>query len=132
MKKILTAILGMLTLCCLCGCSALLIGATTAGSVGMGVDTIRLERFVEYSAAWNAALATMEEMNAQIATENQLSGIIEAEVDGAKITINIRQMKDRPASIDVTARKKGFPSLSLADKIVEDINGRLSKKTLPE
>lgn len=127
MKKFLLSILSFGLLCSITGCSALMLGGGAAGGASLAMDTIRLERFVNYENAWGAAIETLNEMNAKIISDDQDKGIIKSELNGADITISIMQLKSRPTSIDVKVREKGFPNLKLADTIVEAINEQLRK-----
>jgi len=129
MKKLFTAIASIIALVSLTGCSAFLIGAGTAGTVGVGIDTIRLERFVDFEQAWTATTTTLEELEATTTSVNQGKGIIEAEdANENEIIITIGAWEERATAIDVSVRRKGLPNLKHADLIVETINEKFRRK----
>lgn len=124
-NKILLSVYLSLMLISVSGCTAFL---ATVGTVGVGMDTIRLERNVEYTQAWNATVETLQEMEITIETTDIDHGLIEAVKDPSKIKIQFYYAESQPTAIDVSVRKKGLPSLKLADQIVENINEKLRKK----
>jgi len=129
MKKLFAAIASIIALVSLTGCSAFLIGAGTAGTVGVGIDTIRLERFVDFEQAWTATTTTLEELEATTTSVNQGKGIIEAEdANENEIIITIGAWEERATAIDVSVRRKGLPNLKHADLIVETINEKFRRK----
>ena len=107
------------------GCTAFLAGA---GTIGMGMDTIRLERYTEYDTAWNAALETLHDLSANIELEDKTNNQIKASMSDYKIKIVVQQSTQKSVFVDVSARKKGLPNLSFADKIVEQINIKIRQK----
>ena len=128
MKKIILFALYTIFALTVTGCSAFLIGAGTAGGVGLGLDTIRLERYMGYDRAWTTTLATLEEMNAGVSSKDMSKGTISAVREDSDISIQLTQQKSQTITIDVSVRKKGFPNLELADTIVQNINENISAK----
>ncbi|MBU4304161.1 MAG: DUF3568 domain-containing protein [Candidatus Omnitrophica bacterium] len=122
MKKITLFLLCTVLTLSVSGCSAFLIGAGTAGGIGLGLDTIRLERYMEYGHAWAITLATLEEMNARVSSEDVNKGKISAAMEDSDISIQLIQQKSQTITIDVSVRKKGFPNMELADTIVQNIS----------
>lgn len=109
----------------LSGCTAFLAGA---GTIGMGMDTIRLERFVDYDTAWNAALESLHDLSANIELEDKTNNQIKATMADYKIKILVQKSAKESVFVDVSARKKGLPSLSFADKIIEQVNIKIRHK----
>ncbi len=125
MKKLLLIVISIAALASLTGCTAFLIGAGAAGTVGLGLDAIRLERYVSEDRAWAAAIDTLNARGIQILSENQKKGTISAKIEDTDLSIQILGQKSKTTTIDVKARKKGLPNLELANKIIDDINTRL-------
>ncbi|MCG2712522.1 MAG: hypothetical protein L6416_09405 [Candidatus Omnitrophica bacterium] len=107
------------------GCTAFLAGA---GTIGIGMDTIRLERCIDYDTAWNAAIETLQDLSAAIELEDKTNNQIKANTPEYKIRILVQKSVEESVLIDVSVRKKGLPNLSFADKIVEQINTKLRQK----
>ena len=125
MRKILLIVLiGAISLS-LAGCSVFLLGSGAVAGVGMSIDTVRLERKIEKSVAWDITKQTIEALG-QITYENKTRFEIEAEVEGVKISAEILQVEGREyVWIDITARKKGLPDIDMANTIVDTINDNL-------
>ncbi|MFH1062014.1 MAG: DUF3568 family protein [Candidatus Omnitrophota bacterium] len=128
MKKFSISIISLVILISLCGCAPLLLTLGAAGTAAVSLDTIRLERNVEYSRAWDATLAALKEQDADITTQDQETGIIKAMIKQSDISIKIAQIKSRPTAIDITSRRKGIPDLKTADFLSEQINAQLKVK----
>ena len=127
MKKITMICIGILTIVSLAGCAPLMLTLGAAGTAAVSVDTIRLERNVEYNRAWEAVIRVLEDQQAEIETNDKEKGLIKATVEYSEISINIAQMESRPTAMDITVRRKGLPNLKLADQLSEDINAQLRK-----
>lgn len=127
--KIILAIAAIITLISLCGCTAFLAGA---GTVGLGMDTVRLERYVDYETAWEATLSALNNIGALVASGNKDQGIIIGTIDRSKIKINVYQVGKEPAAINISVRKKGLPDLKTADEILKVINTQFSQKKTVE
>lgn len=127
-KRIILSLIGITVLFSLSGCSAFLAGAST---IGVGMDTIRLERHTDFDTAWAAAIESLHELSAEIKTEDKDQNIIKATFRDNKLKILIHEsLNEDSVLIDVSARKKGLPKLSLAENIVEQINSKLRKQNI--
>ncbi|MFH1459467.1 MAG: DUF3568 family protein [Candidatus Omnitrophota bacterium] len=128
MKNLSYLIAIIICLLSVSGCSAFLIGAGTAGTVGIGMDTMRLERNVNFDRAWHVSIQTLLSKNVDLIEDNKEKGIIKAILDESNITLKIMQLNESgPTAIDITVRKKGLPNLRLADEFVEAINDGFRK-----
>jgi len=128
MKNITKLILSgciSLMLICTAGCTAFL---ATVGTIGVGTDTMRLERNVEFTPAWNATIETLQDMEFTIETTDMDHGLIEAVKGPSKIKIQFYYGESQTTAIDVSVRKKGLPHLKLASDIIDNINEKLRKK----
>ncbi len=128
MKKFAISIISIIILISVCGCAPLLLTLGAAGTAAVSIDTIRLERNVEYNHAWDATLAALEGQDAVLSTQDKENGIIKAMIDQSDITIKIAQIKSRPTAIDIKSRRKGIPDLKTADLLSEQINIQLRQK----
>ena len=125
MKKVLMGILVGAIAISLTGCTAFLLGSGAVAGVGMSIDTIRLERIVDKQTAWDVTKSTLAELG-EITLENQAHHELEAEIDEAKVKVEILQAKGKKQVwIDVKVRKKGIPDLTLANDLVDKINDNL-------
>jgi hypothetical protein len=127
MKRLHVAIIGLSLVVCLCGCAPLLLTLGAAGTAAVSLDTIRLERNIEYDKVWQATLDALKQNDASIDSEDKEKGLIKATIEFSNISINVAQIQDRPTAVDITVRRKGLPNLKLADALAEDINAQLKK-----
>ena len=118
-KRLTLSVLVIMLLGSVSGCTAFLAGA---GTIGLGMDTIRLERYTDYDTAWDATMESLHDLSANISIEDKANNLIEAAVSDYKIKILVQQTVQESILVDVSVRKKGLPSLSFADKIIEQIN----------
>lgn len=128
MKKFSISIISLIILVSVYGCAPLLLTMGAAGTAAVSIDTMRLERNVEYNRAWDATLAALKEQSAQITTQDQEAGIIKATLDQSDISIRITKLESRPTAIDITSRRKGLPNLKTAEFLSEQINAQLRVK----
>ncbi len=124
MKKFILGIIAIMFLAGISGCTALLVGA---GTIGVGMDTMRLERYTTFDTAWDAALETLHNLSADINVEDKKNGQIKAVMADYKIKVHVAQSEQKSVFVDVSVRQKGLPSLKLADQIIEQINTRIRK-----
>lgn len=128
MKKLFLAMICLGILVTASGCAGFLFGAGTVGGVGaVGLDTIRLERYITPAEAWDCTSAVLDEMQVTITKQDKDAGTINAEIDNEEISIEILSVDPQLTAINVKVRKKGLPSLSFADSIVEKINSKISE-----
>jgi len=128
MKKLTISIINIIILVSVCGCAPLLLTLGAAGTAAVSMDTIRLERNVDYDQAWTATIATLKEHDAVLKTEDKRNGIIKAMLDQSDISIKIAKIESRPTAIDIKSRRKGIPDLKTADFLSEQINAQLRLK----
>jgi len=119
MKRFIVGILAITFLSGISGCTAFLAGA---GTIGMGMDTIRLERYTDYDTAWNATMESLHDLAANIELEDKTNNKILARMSDYKIKILVHKSVQESVFVDVSVRKKGLPNLRLADKIISQIN----------
>lgn len=124
-KRFTLGFIAIFFLAFMSGCSAFLAGA---GTIGMGMDTLRLERCTDYDTAWNATIETLHDLSASIELEDKTNNQIQASVSDYKIRILVQQSTQESVVVDVSVRKKGLPNLKFADKIVEQINVKIRQK----
>jgi len=123
MKKLMLKIICSAALVSLTGCAPFLIGA---GTVGVGADTIRLERFTDLDTAWQATMDALNEQSAVISSEDKPKGMLRAEIDKNELNIEIQAADTSTMAINIKARKKGLPALKFADSLAEKINEKIS------
>ena len=123
-KKFILGIFAIIFLGTISGCTAFL---AVAGTIGIGMDTMRLERFTDYDTAWNAAIESLHDLSATIEIEDKKNDKIIATLSDFKIKILVQKTVQESMIIDVSVRKKGLPNLSLADKIIEQINIKIRR-----
>ncbi|MCK4993451.1 MAG: DUF3568 family protein [Candidatus Omnitrophica bacterium] len=124
-NKFILSVLSITFLVTISGCTAFLAGA---GTIGIGMDTTRLERFTDYDTAWNATIDTLNDLSAAIEIEDKENNQIQATMADYKIKILVQKSGQESVFVDVTVRKKGLPNLSFADKIIEQINTKIRQK----
>ena len=125
MKRFILGIIAIAFLGSISGCTALLAGA---GTIGIGMDTLRLERYTEYDTAWNAVIDTLHDLSANIELEDKTNNQIKATMTDYKIKILVQQTTQESIVVDVSVRQRGLPSLRLADQIIEQINAKIRLK----
>ena len=124
-KRFILGILAVIFLGTISGCTAFLAGA---GTIGLGMDTMRLERFTDYDTAWDAAMESLNDLSADIELEDKPNDLIKAAISDYKIKILVQKSLQGPVFVDVSVRYKGLPDLKFADQIIEQINIKLRQK----
>lgn len=101
----------------LSGCIFIVAGSVGAvGGYAITRDTIQGEYDANYSRAWKSALEVSGILG-RVVTKNTTKGAIDAEVDKAKIKIEITQLTPEAIRLKVKARKGIFPRLGTAEKV---------------
>ena len=121
-KRFIVGIFAITLLSGIFGCTAFLAGA---GTLGIGMDTVRLERNTDYDTAWNATIESLHELSANIELEDKINNQIKASMADYKIKILVQKSVAESVFVDVSVRKKGLPNLKFADKIIEQISGKI-------
>ncbi|RKY35170.1 MAG: hypothetical protein DRP78_05730 [Candidatus Omnitrophota bacterium] len=133
MRKIITPLIGICIIISLCGCTAFLIGAGTAGGVAtVGIDTLRLSRYTSFENAWSAVIDSFNDSNIKVTSQDKKNGLISSFQEQSIIQAQIRKKGDEPVRIDIKVRKKGLPDLKSAEQIINKINNKLAKKIINE
>lgn len=122
MKRFIVGIIAITFLSGIYGCTAFLAGA---GTIGIGMDTVRLERYIDYDTAWNATIESLHELAANIELEDKTNNQIKASIEDYKIKILVQKSAQESVLVDVSVRRKGLPNLRFADKIIEQISGKI-------
>ncbi|MBU0634069.1 MAG: DUF3568 domain-containing protein [Candidatus Omnitrophica bacterium] len=116
---------GLLLAVLLCGCASFLVGGSTAGTVVLGVDTMRIRRNVSYESAWQATLKTLKAQG-EIMDVREDRSKIKAQVKMSNVEAEILRVSDGTVAVDIRCRKKGVPNLRLAEELLNEINANLS------
>ncbi len=124
MKKLLLGAVCLAALVSLSGC-AILVATGAVGAVGM--DTIRLERYISTTDAWNTVHEVLKDMQAQVISEDKSQGTLSAKLNNEEIGIEVISVDTQLTAINVKVREKGLPALSKADAIVDKINAKISE-----
>lgn len=101
----------------LSGCVVLIAGSVGAvGGYAVTRDTIQGEYDAGYSRAWKAAVETCNTLGT-VTTRDSARGRVEAQIDGAKVRVEITQLTPIALRIKVKARKGLFPRLGTAQNV---------------
>ena len=109
----------------LCGCVPLLVGAAVgaAGGYAVSKDTIEGETDKDYDRLWDAAV-NVSQAQGFLAEEDAASGFLRTETESGHAIVTLTRLTKTTTCVRVTARKRGFPHLTLAEdmfvKILED------------
>lgn len=117
LKQIFLMSISCILLATLSGCIFIVAGSVGAvGGYAITRDTIQGEYDANYSRAWKSALEVSGILG-RVVTKNTTKGVIDAEVDKAKIKIEITQLTPEAIRLKVKARKGIFPRLGTAEKV---------------
>ena len=117
-KHLVIWILFPLSVFCLQGCAALLIGtAGVIGGVAISEDTVQTAVDAGFNHTWDTALNELEKMDAEITLEDRSRGLIEAKIRSSSVRIHIDPITDKTIRIHVKARKRYLPHIKLAHEI---------------
>ena len=101
----------------LSGCVFLIIsGIGAVGGYAISRDTIQGEYDANYNRAWKYALETCSYQGI-IISKDTTRGVIEAEVEQAKVKVEITQLTADVIRLKVKARKGIFPRIGIAERI---------------
>ncbi|MFH2136889.1 MAG: DUF3568 family protein [Candidatus Omnitrophota bacterium] len=128
MKKAVSFICVFSVAMFLSGCTALLVGSGAIAGATISMDTVRLERKVDFPKAVEACRQVLEKRGKILQESKDVQGIsLKALVDEAEILVEVTQVENKPVWIDVKARKKGLPALDLSEKLVDEINDAIRR-----
>jgi hypothetical protein len=64
-------------------------------------------------------------MAGKVKMENKSSGVIEAEVDGAGVTLKLKKLSEKSTQVTISARKFGFPEVAIASGVMYQLSKQL-------
>jgi len=103
------------------GCWFLVGGAAgVAGAYAVSKDTMQIDTDKPYDSIWNAAQAVAR-IRGTIKSEDYTKGAIELEADSSQVWIRLIKLTHATTRLRVSARKKHFPNLTLAEEIFSKI-----------
>jgi len=74
--------------------------------------------------AYNVGLQAIK-MAGKVKKEDKGSGIISAEVDGARVTLKLKKLSEKSTQVTISARKFGLPKPEIASGIMYQLNKQL-------
>ena len=102
-----------------------------AGFLPVGVASVLLsesggtEEFnVGFSQAFKAALEAVQSLG-EVKKQDESSGVIKAKVQGADVSIRVKELESNKTSVKVTARKLMIPNPKIAKGVLHQIGGNL-------
>ncbi|MDP1853344.1 MAG: DUF3568 family protein [Candidatus Omnitrophota bacterium] len=123
MKKKIIA--GLVAICLSClslsGCAWMVLGVGVAGGYAISKDAIAGELDKDYDSIWTAAEKVSSIMGT-VKNKDRTKGFIDADVDKARVSINIERLTPETLRLKVSARKYMMPNIALAQKIFVKIN----------
>lgn len=106
-----------LVLCHLAGCIFLVVASAGAlGGYAITRDTIQGDYDASYSDAWKSSLKVCDILG-KVSIKDSSKGVIEVNVDKAKVKVELTQLTPEAIRIKVKARKGVFPRLGTAEKV---------------
>ncbi len=107
------------------GCAALLIGAGAAGGYAISRDSIKNDFDLPMSRVFQVSRDVAKEQGL-ITLEDDHRGLIKAQVEGANVTITVKQVSHKTVELRVGARNDVFlPKIEVAQAIYTKIVERL-------
>ena len=126
-RRMLVMVVAMGSLIFNSGCVYLVIGGIGAvGGYIVSPDTVEGMTDTEQMDVWDTAIETISVMGI-ITESNESSGMILANVHGAKITVTIVALSDSSTRLTVKARKSYLPRISLAQDVFVKIMSRVDE-----
>lgn len=105
----------------LSGCAAVLVGAGAAGGYVLSKDSIRNTIRLPRSQVYRVSRDVIADQGL-IISEDEGRATIKATVQGASVTIAIKQVTERSVELKVSARNKLFvPKIDVAQKVYNAI-----------
>jgi len=109
------------------GCIYLVVGGVGAvGGYIVSPDTVEGITYNDVTLVWDTAIETISVMGL-INESEETSGMILANVHGAKITITITSLSVSTTKLTVKARKAFLPKISLAQDVFVKIMSRVEE-----
>lgn len=114
-----------LTLALLSGCVYVVVGSLGAlGGYAVTRDTIQGEYDAPYADAWKSAVDVCTTMGI-VTSKDESRGVVEAQVDRAKVKVEISAITPEATRVKVKARKGIFPRMGTAEKVFVRVVQRL-------
>jgi len=79
---------------------------------------------VAADSAYDAGLRAIK-IAGKVKEENRASGIISAEVNGARITLRLKKFSEKSTQVTISARKLGFPQAEIASGVMYQLSEQL-------
>ena len=99
------------------GCVFIIVGSVGAlGGYAVTRDTIQGEYDANYSKAWRSSLDVCGILG-RIVSKDTTKGIVDAEIENAKVRVEVTQLTPEAIRLKVKARKGIFPRLGIAEKV---------------
>lgn len=89
-----------------------------------GKDYARASFKASWDAVYKTAVQTLNQMG-KIKKENKADGIINAEVNGASVTLKLKKIDDSTTEALVSARKFGLPKPEVASGVIYQLSNKL-------
>jgi len=116
-KTIMMGLFLCLALPVLSGCIYVIAGTVGAlGGYAITKDTIQGDYDAKFSNAWKAAIEVCGILGTEM-VHDSTKGVVEAQVERAKVKVEITQLTPQSIRIKVKARKGLFPRLGTAENI---------------
>jgi hypothetical protein len=108
----------------LSGCAALLVGAGAAGGYAVSRDSITNHFDLSQDHVYGVSRSVIKQIGL-ITVEDARHGRLQADVEGASITITITPVSEKTVKLKVKARKFLMPKFSVAEHVYNRILERL-------
>ena len=105
---------------CLSGCAALLVGAGAAGGYAVSRDSITNHFDLSQSHVYGISRSVVKQIGL-ITAEDERRGRLQADVDGATVTVTVTPVSEKTVKLQVKARKFLMPKLSIAQDVYNRI-----------
>ncbi len=126
-NNLLIIVLLIPLLCSMAGCVYLVIGGIGAvGGYIVSPDTVEGITDSEVNLVWDSAIETISIIGL-INESDEASGVILANIHGAKITVTIISLSESSTKVTVKARKAYLPRISLAQHVFVKIMNHLEE-----
>ncbi|MBI5149761.1 MAG: hypothetical protein HZA28_03215 [Candidatus Omnitrophica bacterium] len=111
----------------LSGCVYLIVGGVGAlGGYIVSPDTVEGLTEADLRQVWDTAVDVISIMGL-VDSKNESGGVIQASVNGAKVTVVMTQMSSSSVKLSVKARKHYLPKISLSQDVFVKIMSRVNE-----
>jgi hypothetical protein len=99
------------------GCFYLVIGGLGAvGGYAVTRDTVQGEYDANYDKAWKKSQEICQSLGT-VTSRSSAKGVVDAEVDRARVRVEVTQLTPEAIRVKVKARKGIFPKMETAEKV---------------